>query len=97
MYVYVSVHFLQARILREGLSQLAAGEPVLKWKDSERTFPAEAGTFNHRAEAFYRSFESNPENALVQEVARRGLKSVKFLTLGLEAVAVAVRRWALEG
>lgn len=72
----------EARILREGLSQLAAGEPVLKWKDESRSWPAHAGTFNHRAEAFYRAFEMENFNPLVVEVAKRGLKDVKFMCFG---------------
>ncbi|CAE7915124.1 unnamed protein product, partial [Symbiodinium sp. KB8] len=55
------------RILKEGLSQLASGEAVFRWKDETRSFPAEAGTFNHRAEALYRAAESHGDNVFVKQ------------------------------
>ncbi|CAE6928852.1 unnamed protein product, partial [Symbiodinium sp. KB8] len=55
------------RILKEGLSQLASGEAVFRWKDGTRSFPAEAGTFNHRAEALYRAAESHGDNVFVKQ------------------------------
>ena len=46
---------------------------------AERKFPLEAGTWNHRLEACYRSFTEQPENPCVASVMDRGLKKVKLV------------------
>ena len=61
---------------------MAAGEAVFKWSSPNRTWPVTAGTFNHRAEAFYRCYASSPYHPLVQDCLMRGLKNVKMMYLG---------------
>ena len=55
------------------------GEPIFKFKTSERKWPIEAGTWNHRLAACYRAFQEQPSNPNVSIVLERGLTSVKFL------------------
>jgi hypothetical protein len=54
---------------------------VFKYRDVSRTAPFEAGTFNHRAEAFYRALEESPESDMVQQVLQKGLVKVKMMIL----------------
>lgn len=58
---------------------LCAGEPVFKFRTTERKFPIESGTWNHRLEACYRAMSEQPHNLNVSSVMDRGLRSVKFL------------------
>ena len=69
----------QARIYREGLSQMASGEAVFKWSTQRKTWPVSAGAFNHRAEALYRCAAENPLHDLVQDALRKGLRNVKMM------------------
>ena len=78
----------KARILQEGLSQMASGSIVCRWLDQAKSYPAEAGTFNHRAEALYRAASEAPDNQLVMDVVKKGLQKVRVMTL------VTVRRSA---
>lgn len=77
-FAYAHIHF-QARIYKEGLSQLASGEAVFKWLSPERGFPVSAGTFNHRAEALYRACAEQPDHPLVSNAVSKGLKRVKMM------------------
>lgn len=54
---------------------------MFKYRDVSRTAPFEAGTFNHRAEAFYRALEESPESDMVQQVLQKGLVKVKMMIL----------------
>ncbi|CAJ1446596.1 unnamed protein product [Effrenium voratum] len=68
------------RILKEGLSQLASGPAVFRFRDDSQTAQeVEAGTFNHRAEAFYCAVEESPEDAMIQGILHKGLVKVKFM------------------
>ncbi|CAK9117612.1 unnamed protein product [Durusdinium trenchii] len=55
------------------------GEPIFKFKTSERKWPIEAGTWNHRLAACYRAFQEQPSNPNVSIVLERGLTSVKCI------------------
>eukprot|EP00435_Cladocopium_sp_Y103_P053958 s1602_g17.t1 len=80
------------RMYKEGLSQLASGhlavqhcsDAVFRFRDKSREPPFEAGSFNHRAEAFYRCFEESPDHEMIQKIHRRGLTRVKFMLLDKE-------------
>ena len=61
---------------------MAAGEAVFKFQSATRSWPVSAGTFNHRAEAFYRCVKEAPNNPLVVDCLERGLKNVKMMFLG---------------
>lgn len=56
-----------------------AGECIMKWQGPEKAFPAELGSFNHRAEAFYRAHAEDPENYYVLEAKRKQLQRVSVL------------------
>lgn len=51
----------------------------MKWQGPEKAFPAELGSFNHRAEAFYRAHAEDPENYYVLEAKRKQLQRVSVL------------------
>ena len=55
------------------------GEPIFRWKTSHKSWPCEAGSWNHRAEAVYRAESEQPHSSNVQPVIRRGLVQVKFV------------------
>ncbi|CAK9107954.1 unnamed protein product, partial [Durusdinium trenchii] len=61
------------RLYREGLSQLASGDAVFRFRDSSHSPPYEAGSFNHRAESFYRCYSEAPDHDMVQKVLKKGL------------------------
>jgi hypothetical protein len=71
----------QRRIIKESLSQLAAGEPIAKWMNEAQTFPVEAGTYNHRAAAFYAADATSGHLETVASVRRNGLTQVKVMQL----------------
>lgn len=61
------------------LGSWCAGEPIFKRTDRNRTWPAQAGTWNHRAAAFYAAAEQSPRHENVSGVLARGLVAVKFV------------------
>ncbi|CAK9003978.1 unnamed protein product [Durusdinium trenchii] len=74
-----TVESYKKRIFLESISQVAAGEPVFKFRTTERKFPIESGTWNHRLEACYRAMSEQPHNLNVSSVMDRGLRSVKLV------------------
>ncbi|CAE7587729.1 unnamed protein product [Symbiodinium sp. CCMP2592] len=76
-----TVEAYKNRILAESISQVAAGEPVFKFRSSARQWPIEAGTWNHRVAAVYAAAEEDTEKANhnIQTVLKRGLVSVKVV------------------
>eukprot|EP00435_Cladocopium_sp_Y103_P058223 s125_g20.t1 len=65
--------------MSEDMSDRTPGEPIFKFSDRTRSYPVEAGTWNHRAAAFYAAVEEAPKSPNVEPVLRRGLISVKFI------------------
>ena len=53
------------------LCLIARGEPIFKFSDHTRTYPVQAGTWNHRAAAFYAAVEAAPKSLNVEPVLRR--------------------------
>lgn len=56
-----------------------SGEPVFKFTDAAGSWPAQAGTWNHRAAAVYAAAEEAPDLDTVAPVLSRGLQKVKFV------------------
>lgn len=52
---------------------------MFKFRNMSKTWPAEAGTWNHRLEAVYRAHEEHPDHSMVKPVLERGLRQVKMV------------------
>lgn len=51
----------------------------MRWKNDQKLYPTELGSFNHRAEAMYRACEEAPDNFYVKVALERGLQRVSIL------------------
>lgn len=58
---------------------MRSGEPIFKFKGPEPSWPCQAGTWNHRAEAVYRAAQEFASHENVAPVLKRGLVHVKFV------------------
>ena len=52
---------------------------MFKFRSASKTWPCEAGSWNHRLAAVYEAAKDNAEHPMVKPVLERGLKAVKFL------------------
>lgn len=59
---------------------------MFKFQNAKRVPPYEAGTFNHRLEAFYRATLEFPDNDMVKACLGKGLVRVKFMSLASVSV-----------
>ncbi|CAE7569950.1 unnamed protein product [Symbiodinium sp. CCMP2592] len=65
--------------LSRPIQEATVSEAIFRYRTADHTLPLSAGGFNHRAEAFYRCRDEQPDHPMVQNALTRGLRKVKVL------------------